>query len=201
MKITIEGMDGVGKSTIAKNISEKYNFKYLGKPLQEIFNTKESNGYENLENISRNIYNLKTDILKAWFFGLGNLYSFDQYKEENLVIDRHFSSNYFWNGNDKSDAIFKLMLELVPLPDINIVLYASAKTRMERLYKRNPFDYDLTDTEKHINGYDRIFAFYEKFNIPYILINTENKTELEVLDEVFKIIDDHMKDKKIKCKQ
>ena len=29
MKIAIEGMDGVGKTTLAKKLAQEYNFKYI----------------------------------------------------------------------------------------------------------------------------------------------------------------------------
>ena len=38
--IAIEGMDGVGKTTIAKRVAEDYNFKYIEKPLAYILDTK-----------------------------------------------------------------------------------------------------------------------------------------------------------------
>ena len=202
MKIAIEGMDGVGKSTIAKKIAEKYELKYIEKPLTDLFETEVTTGKENLGMVSRNIYDLDTDILKAWFFGLGNIYTFDKYKDEDLVIDRHFASNYFWNGNERSNIIFKTMIELVGVPDITILLYASPKTRLKRLYLRNPNDYDLTDEEKHVDGYDKMIDFLKTFNIPFVLINTEDKTTDEVFEEVDEVILDIKKNnnstKKIK---
>ena len=37
MIVAIEGMDGVGKTTIAKNIEKDLNFKYIKEPLKELF--------------------------------------------------------------------------------------------------------------------------------------------------------------------
>ena len=33
MEIIIEGMDGVGKTTVAKKLCERHNFKYVDRPL------------------------------------------------------------------------------------------------------------------------------------------------------------------------
>ena len=57
--IAIEGMDGVGKTTIAKMLAEDYSFKYIEKPLSYIFDTKVLSGNINLREIKKNIYNNK----------------------------------------------------------------------------------------------------------------------------------------------
>ena len=49
--IAIEGMDGVGKTTIAKRVAEDYNFKYIEKPLAYILDTKSLSGKKNLDEI------------------------------------------------------------------------------------------------------------------------------------------------------
>lgn len=191
IKIAIEGMDGVGKSTIAKRIAKDFNMRYIEKPLTELVNIEEIDGHSNLSAISNNIYNLDNEIIKAWFFGMGNLYTILENQDSDIVIDRHFVSNYFWNGTEKSDSIFANMIELIGKPDITILLHASVETRLKRLYKRNPNDYDLTDIEKHVYGYDKMIYFLEKFDIPYILVDTDGKTiedaYLEVSDIVNKI--------------
>ena len=189
MKIAIEGMDGVGKSTIAKKIADSNSMKYIEKPLIELFNTKTIDGKTNLENICENIYNQQSELIKAWFFGLGNIYTFLKYNDEDLIIDRQFASNYLWNGTDKSIPIFNCMLELIGVPDLTIILFASVETRMKRLYNRNPNDFDLTDEEKKVLGYDKMIEFLEKFNIPYVVVNTENKNIDDVCNEVQNIID------------
>ena len=196
--IAIEGMDGVGKTTIAKRVAEDYNFKYIEKPLAYILDTKTLSGKKNLDEISKNIYNFDDEILKAWFFGLGNLYTILKYKDENLIIDRHFISNYFWNGTEKSNKIFQTMIDLIGKPDLSIILYASPKTRLKRIYARNKDDYDLSDKEKHIEGYDKMLTFVNDFQIPYVIINTENKDINEVYQEVADIIKDMKKRKQNK---
>jgi len=193
--IAIEGMDGVGKTTIAKMLAEDYSFKYIEKPLSYIFDTKVLSGNINLREISKNIYNFNDEILKAWFFGLGNLYTILKYEGEDLIIDRHFVSNYFWNGNERSNRVFQVMIDLIGKPDLTVILYASPKTRMKRIYARNKNDYDLTDQEKQVDGYDKMIAFVNDFQIPYVIVNTENKSMDEVYQEVTNIIQDLKKRK------
>lgn len=40
MKIAIEGMDGVGKSTIAKELAKKNEFTYIGDAIHKVFSLK-----------------------------------------------------------------------------------------------------------------------------------------------------------------
>lgn len=195
MKIAIEGMDGVGKTTIAKIMAEKYGYKYLEKPLEELMNIGVIDGRTNLKMICENIYSLNDERLKAWFFGLGNLYSFINYRNEDLILDRHFASNYFWNGSDRTKEIFRLMIDYISFPDITILLVASTKTRLSRIKQRDKNDYDLIDIEKHVYGYDKMISFLEEFNIPYTIVDTDDKSIDEVLELVDEIIINKIKEK------
>ena len=47
----------------------------------------------------------------------------------------------------------------------------------------------MSDPDKMDDGYNKMIYFVEKFKLPYIVIDTENKT----LDEVKQIVDDEMK--------
>lgn len=40
MKIAIEGMDGVGKSTIAKKLAKRNEFTYIGDAIHKVFSLK-----------------------------------------------------------------------------------------------------------------------------------------------------------------
>lgn len=195
IRIAIEGMDGVGKTTVAKRIAKDLDFKYVEKPLQNLFDTQSIDGKKNLSEISSNLYKLDDERLKAWFFGMGNLYSFIQNSDENLIVDRHFASNYFWNGTERSKPIFENMINIIGVPDMSIVLYASVENRLKRIYERNNNDYDLKDVEKHVFGYDKIVDFLNEFNIPYIIVDTDNKTEDQVYSEVLNIVTKIIKDK------
>lgn len=188
MKIAIEGMDGVGKSTIAKEIARRKGFKYIEKPLHCFFDNSEKSGSDELAKLSSRIYEVDDPLIKAWFFGLGNLLTFRDNKDEDLIIDRHFASNYFWNGTQESNIVFKTMIDIIGVPDISIVLYASPETRMQRLYKRNPNDRDIFDPEKKVNGYGKMVNFLEEFSVPYIIVDTENKSIEQVIDEVDDIV-------------
>lgn len=191
--IAVEGMDGVGKTAISKHICEQFGFNYIEKPLHYFYNDGADKEYEDLMKVANRMYDINDSIVKSWYFSLGDIYVARMFADQDVVIDRHLVSNYYWNGDYESELIFKTLIETSGTPDLTILLYATPKTRMERLKKRNEDDPDLSDPDKMDDGYNKMIYFVEKFNLPCIVINTDDKS----LDEVKQIVDSEIK--KLKC--
>lgn len=186
MKIVIDGMDGVGKSTIARILADKYGYEYIDRPIQRMFGFKDINDEESrkFEERLNNIFNRENSIIKAWLTGLGNIYSLASPEKENIIIDRNILSNYFWNGTNENEGIYKSIMQVTGIPEVTIVLYASVKTRIERIKERDKTDIDLEDPDVYKDGYEKMSMFLRKHKIPYIAINTENKNIDEVISEI-----------------
>lgn len=184
MVIAIEGMDGVGKTTISKRLAKTLKYIYVDKPLHYLLPGDEKNNYLELNCILRKMYDLDDSVIKAWMIGLGNLYSCRQFKNKNIILDRHLVSNYFWNGTEESKEVFRSLIKIIGAPDITILLCASLQTRKNRLYQRDKNDRDIKDSEIMVEGYDKMKKFLEEFRIPYIQIDTDGKNE----DEVYRIV-------------
>lgn len=189
MIIAVEGMDGVGKTEISKHICNNHGFTFIEKPLHYFYNDGAEEKYADLMKVANRMYDIDDDVLKSWYIALGNIYVARMFKDENIVIDRHLVSNYYWNGTIDSDPIFKALIEVSGTPDLTILLYATPKTRMERLAKRDKNDPDLNDPEKKDDGFEKMIGFIQKFNLSHLVINTENMT----LDEVKEIVDNEIK--------
>lgn len=155
MEIIMEGMDGVGKTTIAKKLCKKYHFKYVDRPLQHLFSIGELGSKDDIDFQNRLNKIFKEDNkIQAWITGLGDIYNAIKYKGENVIIDRGIISNYFWNGNKENELIFKTINDLIGFPDMTIVLYASLETRLNRIRTRNINDKDLFDSDVYrLDGY------------------------------------------------
>ena len=201
MIITIDGMDGSGKSSLAQKLAQRLNFKYIDKPIYQVFGVFGDNNilYQPIYQMQDAIYNkTNSDKLKTWFTGMSLLYIKEVLSNQNLVIDRGLLSCYLFNGNHSSTQIFDLLINFGVWFDISIFLYVSPKIRKQRLLKRNPTDPDLY-LDKIMNlKYDTISAFLKSNNyLPIITINTDNLTENEVLNLAMFKLKKHFKNSNI----
>lgn len=147
MVITIEGMDGAGKTTIAKYLSQKYNLLFVDKPIKYIYGKDTKNVSKKLEELLDTIYTYDDPIIKTWFFALGNIMAVRNFANQNLVIDRHFVSNYFWNSDSTCQTIYDTLFKIIGKPDLTLFLYANVETRIKRIRNKNKKDPDLFDAE------------------------------------------------------
>lgn len=185
MKIAIEGMDGVGKTTVAKKLAERNNFRYVGNAIHQLFGItdKESEFYKYFQSKEDEIFlHSGNDILRGWLCSLGNIYTATQ--DGDIVVDRHLLSNFQQNGTKENARIFQTLVESIGVPDISIILYASPKVRLNRIYNRNKNDKDLSDKSIRIDEYKKMIKFAQKFNMPYFIIDTEEKSISEIVEEI-----------------
>ena len=201
MIITIDGLDGAGKSTLAKSLSKKLGYEYIDKPIYELFNVKGDDNYlyNELYHIQDLIYN-KTDsnTLKSYFTGLSLLYIKECMYDRNLIIDRGLLSAFAFNGDNNSKPVFETLIKLGVFFDASIIVMVSNEERIKRIKERNKNDPDLI-LDKIINlRYDSMNKFlFEHPELPYYIINTDNLTQEEVLNEALKYISSLKNDKKL----
>lgn len=191
MIVAIEGMDGVGKTTIAKRIEKDLNYTYVKEPLKDLFEVDS----KHILNISKKIFNTSNDRLIAWYLALGDIYALNNFKNQNVILDRHILLNYFWNGNLDTEQIFKTQIEMFGKPDLTILLVASIETRRKRILERNPNDPDLNNFNMWKYGYDKMIHFLEKYNYTYEVVNTDNLSIEETLNICKTLINQYEEEK------
>lgn len=185
--ISIEGMDGVGKSTLCKKLALRLGYKFVEKPLHYILD-KNENDVSEYQRVAK-IINADLDRnFTAWYYGLNNLYLYDRFKDTNIVTDRHIVSNYCWSGTNYNMDIYDLILKKIGKPTITIILYANSETIKNRLISRDPHDSDLKKIELFENGYKKMIEFCKLKELPYIIIDSANKSPDELVDEVIEKI-------------
>ncbi len=191
MIVSIEGMDGVGKTTVARNIEKDLGFVYVKDPLKELFELSD----ENLSKISNKVFNSKNDRLIALYLALGDCYALSEYQNMNVIMDRHVLLNYFWNGNSDTESIFKMQVDCFGKPDLTILLLASPQTRRKRIRSRNPNDPDLKKRRMFKEDYSIILDFLEKYGYNYVPVDTEQLSIEDMVLQCKRIIDGFMRER------
>lgn len=168
MHIAIEGMDGVGKSTVGKLLAQKLNYKFVEKPLGELFGADEYIKIRDKVNLSSNRF------FTSWFYGLSNIYLYEKFGQKNLVTDRHLASNYAWSSNSDNQNIYSLLVDIIKKPYLTVILYAKAETIEKRLKNRDTKDSDLKKIAESETIYEKMIDFCEKYDFSYLKIATDN---------------------------
>jgi thymidylate kinase len=195
MIITFEGMDGSGKTVVAKSLSKKLNFEYINKATALLY-SEDTNG----ENISKymNSRDIIADMpseIRAFYFSLETLipHLVLKSKYKNMIIDRGLASNYFWSQREFSsygDEFYNLVLSIAGKPDLTVLLYADTYTRLNRILARNSSDNDLKDRIINSDSYEIYRSFLNRFSIPFVELNTCDKSIETVTNEISAILVD-----------
>lgn len=185
--IAIEGMDGVGKTTTCKLLAERLGYKFIEKNLRFLFD--ENDGFDNYFRI-RDKVNANSDrLFTSWFYGLGNIYLYTMFKDENIITDRHFLSNYAWSGTDDNTEVYDLLVKKLGFPDLTVILYADEAAIFNRLRSRDEHDSDLAKVKKAKEKYEKMVFFCEKYKMPYMVVDTSNLTPDQAVEIIMKRIE------------
>ncbi len=195
MRIAIEGMDGVGKTTLAKQLAEILNYEYIEKPFKILFSNMNLSD-DDIKNMEWKLYETEDEAIMTLFYGIGLLYGTRCIQLDNVIYDRHFVSNYYWHSVPETEALHKEFIRLCGIPDLTVLLKATVATRMKRICNRDCVDKDISNSAMYDYGYDKMEIFLKNNNFKYIIIDTENLTQKEVVDIVVEYINS-IKEKKL----
>lgn len=186
--ISIEGVDGVGKSTTCKLLAERLGYIFVEKPLHFLLDDCDEE-FEQYKKVAKRVNANSNRNFTAWYYGLNNIYLYDKFKNQNIVTDRHIVSNYCWSGTDYNDDIYNLILTKIGKPKLTVILYAIPEIILTRLKKRNINDPDIAKVPKSEKAYERMIYFCEKKKLEYIVIDTSNITPEETVNLIIKRIE------------
>lgn len=172
MHISIEGLDGVGKSTIASTVANRLDFTYIERPLQYLFD--DDGTLQNYRRITGKVNAIEDGFLRMWFYSFGDIFLNNHLQGKNFITVRYFISTFINNKNEYSDEIIELFIKKFKLPDITFVLYANENVRKERMISRNPSDPDILTVGETDKMYGEIKRFLNKFGFNYVWIDTSN---------------------------
>lgn len=165
--ITVEGPIGVGKTSLAKAISEKFHFALLKEIVDE--NPFLGKFYENIEEWS---FQTEMFFLCNRYKQLGDINTHYLSQNNSVVADYHILKNLIFaertlNNEEyqKYFKIYQILTEDMPKPNVIIYLNASLDTLLKRIKKRG------REVEKNISplyleqlsiDYENTIAAFEK---------------------------------------
>jgi len=181
MHISIEGFDGIGKTTAANLLAERLNFKLVEKPLKYLF---DPNGGDKEYLRIRDFVNEKSPEnrpFSACFYALGNIFLYEKFKDYDIVTDRHILSNYGWSGAPESEPIFDALYKTIGAPEYTFILYGDAEAIKSRLTCRDVNDSDLNKIHKSETIYEKMVSFAREHKMPHLVIDTRGKSPEEIV--------------------
>ncbi|MEH7119692.1 deoxynucleoside kinase [Neobacillus vireti] len=156
--ITVEGPIGVGKTSLAKAISEKFKFALLKEIVDE--NPFLGKFYENIEEWS---FQTEMFFLCNRYKQLGDINTHFLSQNRSVVADYHILKNLIFaertlNNEEyqKYLKIYQILTEDMPKPNVIIYLNASLDTLLKRIKKRG------REVEKNISP-----LYLEQLSIDY----------------------------------
>lgn len=190
--ITVEGPIGVGKTSLAKVISDHFQFALLREIVDE--NPFLGKFYENIEEWS---FQTEMFFLCNRYKQLGDIQKLYLTKNEPVVADYHIFKNLIFAQRtlsteeyDKYFDIYQILTKDMPKPNVIIYLHASLDTLLSRIKMRG------REIEKNISplyleqlsiDYDHAISEFEKLHpeIPVLRFNgdeldfVKNKNDLD----------------------
>jgi thymidylate kinase len=180
LHISIEGMDGVGKSTTSRLIADRLGFTLVEKPLHYLLD--EDGSRENYLKIRDYVNEQEDRVFTSWFYGLGNVYLYHKFRGQNIITDRHLLSNYCWSGAPESEIVFDTLVKVLGEPDFTFVLEADEQTIKKRLIERNREDPDILKLDFVLDAYRRMKEFLVRYRIKHAIINTSSLNREQVCE-------------------
>ncbi len=185
MLIVIEGLDGVGKSSVVEYISNTLQIPIISKPLNNLLDlTKQQS-----QGIKKKIHKDYSQNVQAMYYLMGHLSALEDGRKQDSILDRGFISTYYFSSNDENMALFDTFASNFTPPDITIILYASVEERLRRIKNRDASDEDLQKKRIYQDGYQKYFEALRKYNIPHLIVPTDNLNEEQVKRLVLRLIE------------
>jgi len=186
--ISIEGIDGVGKTTASQKVAKHFGYFFVEKPLHFLFDSDES--FENYIRIRDFVNSSSNRLFTSWFYGLSNIFLFEKFGDRNIVTDRHLLSNYCWSGTHDNQDVYDLLVKKLGIPNFTFILYANEKTVESRILGRDVNDSDVEKTKFIPEAYKKMKSFCEKYEMPHLLIDTTNLNQDEVANIIIQTINE-----------
>lgn len=196
MKIAVGGMIGSGKSTLTKQLSTALNIPLMEEFAADdkVFNNLLAWLYEGVEDVEM--------LLQVYF--LHKHWKTQNQFGDNVVVDRHIIEHWLFAQINLEkmptvlnyyNGIFHQYMNDVIQPDLYVILDMDWDNFTKRIAKRGR-EQEIENFSKNIVYFKKLIKNYTEllkaqcviYNIPYVIIDTNGKTEDEVLEETLEHI-------------
>ncbi|MDA0871817.1 MAG: deoxynucleoside kinase [Firmicutes bacterium] len=196
MKISVGGMIASGKSTLVKNLGEALELPVMEEfeKDDEVFNTLLKWLYEKKDNVEM--------LLQIYF--IHNHWLNQQKYDGNFIVDRDLIEHWLFAYHNLRNmptimnmynGVFHSYMNQIKHPDVYIILDVNWDQFKERVLKRGReqeienFELNQSYFQALISDYtQKIVSQCSVYGIPYHVIDTNNKSEEDVLKEALTVI-------------
>ena len=186
--ISIEGFDGVGKTTTCQLLAKALGYEFVEKPLHFLFD--EGDSMDEYLRIRNKVNACPDRDFTAAFYGLGSLYLYHAYAGKSIITDRHLCSNYAWSGNGANDDVYDLLLKKLGKPYLTVVLYAKPETIEARLNGRDQGDPDLKKISRSEEIYGKMRSFCKGKGLNTLWLHTDSMSPERIVELILDRLQD-----------
>lgn len=181
MFLAIEGVDGVGKTTVSKIMAERLGCDFAEKPFRMLLG--EGSGNDIYKGVADRV-NRQPAALRAWFYGTGMVCLTERYREQPVVADRYLLSNFAYNGAVENAEIFDLLVRRVRIPELTVLLTADDDTVIRRLSERGENEPDIGRAHMNRERTELMRLCLSRYSLPHMIIPTDLLTAEQVCDKI-----------------
>jgi dTMP kinase len=176
--IVIEGMDGVGKTTITKLLAKSLNAITYKIPPLELNSIRDT--IDNSNKYAKFFYYLSATYYTSWNIQLSIKAG------KSVVCDRYYQTTLSAYDDEVVNLVKReQIIDKLYKPDFCFLLTVSEEERIKRLNSRGYLSND--DIESIDNKVLREAQMSKYYQMDMIQIDTTGKTEQNIVDEIFKI--------------
>ncbi len=216
MIIGISGMIAAGKSSLSEKLHKHYETSMMLHEFDEddeVFNTFLKWLYEKKPNLTIGFQSYIVENHSSKFIEMSTKYKEMglNAKNDHIFLDRFSIEHYIFaklilQEKDKRyleayDALFEKLISKDELPDLSIFLDINFETFKKRIFERGResevdnweanYDYFKNLHENYLKIFKEIA---QKFNLNYVILDTNNLNEKQVLAEAIQIIENYSKE-------
>ena len=175
--IAIEGIDGAGKTTVAKFVEE-----YLSIPARAQELSKKIGREKYIS--QRDKFKIKSNESLDFYFSSYSIF-------DNGIFDRYIGSLYYWGVNEENMKHFQDNLHSLRMPDIAFVIKVEEEQLVERLKVRGDYEKEASKVEFQEEFIEKTCDIYKKLGIKTFVIENNGTIE-NTLNEIKYRIDSEL---------